>query len=230
MSLDEIELCNYFEIMEKSRLFNSEEQRVLEEIILNRRDVRGNHFLDKPIEDDVLEKILMAGLNAPSVGFSQPWEFVVIKDKDIRNKIKKSFETESAKAAELFEDEKQKEYIKLKLEGITESPLNIAVYYVPKKGPVLGQTSMPDMGRFSVTCAIQNMWLMSRALNVGMGWVSILDPKEVAKVINAPDSHELIGYLCFGYTDMFYEKPELEILKWDERKYKDDVVFYEKYQ
>lgn len=212
------------------RLFTSEEQEVLEEVILHRRDVRGNQFTRQAIPEEALDKILFAALNAPSVGFSQPWKFVIIKNAETKENIRKSFTQENKKAAHLFEDEKQQEYIRLKLEGITESPLNIAAFYTPPKGPVLGQTSMPEVGRYSVTCAIQNMWLMARSLNIGMGWVSILDPERVKEILHAPREHELIGYLCFGYTDMFYDKPELELRKWDKRKLRDEVVIHEKYK
>lgn len=211
------------------RLFTKEEQELLEEIILHRRDVRGNRFTPQPIPEEALDKILFAALNAPSVGFSQPWEFVLIRNSDTKEAIKKSFRKENKKASALFQDEKQQEYIRLKLEGITEAPLNMAVFYTPSKGPVLGQTSMLETGRYSVTCAIQNMWLMARALNIGMGWVSILNPEEVKSILGAPAGHELIGYLCFGYTDMFYNQPEMELRKWDKRKMAEQVVIWEKY-
>lgn len=211
------------------RLFTEEEQELLEEIILHRRDVRGNRFIKKAIPEEALDKILFAALNAPSVGFSQPWEFVIIREAATKEAVKKTFEKENAKAAHLFIDEKQQEYIRLKLEGITEAPLNIAVFYTPSREAVLGQTSMPEVGRYSVTCAIQNMWLMARTLNIGMGWVSILDPEKVKQILRAPKENVLIGYLCFGYTDMFYTQPELELRKWDKRKLKNDVVIYEKY-
>ena len=211
------------------RLFTEQEQELLEEIILHRRDVRGNRFIKRAIPEEALDKILFAALNAPSVGFSQPWEFVIIREAATKEAVKKTFEKENAKAAHLFEDEKQQEYIRLKLEGITEAPLNIAVFYTPSGEAVLGQTSMPEVGKYSVTCAIQNMWLMARTLNIGMGWVSILDPEKVKQILRAPRENVLIGYLCFGYTDMFYTQPELEIRKWDKRKLKDDVVIYEKY-
>lgn len=212
------------------RVFTEEEQRLLEEILVHRRDVRGNRFLDTPIPQRCIDTILEAALAAPSVGFSQPWEFVLIKDKTTKQAIKETFSEETKQAALLFKEEKQKEYIKLKLEGIIEAPLNIAVFYQPKEGPVLGQTSMPNMGKYSVVCAIQNMWLMARSLNIGMGWVSILDPEKVKKVLNAPPENQLIGYLCFGYTDMFYNQPELELRKWDRKKSQKEVVVQEKYK
>ncbi|WP_459212253.1 5,6-dimethylbenzimidazole synthase [Aquimarina rhabdastrellae] len=214
---------------EEQRVFTTDEQQLLEEILLHRRDVRGNRFLKTPVTDEVIEKILQAALSAPSVGFSQPWEFVLIKDEATKQAVKATFSEETQKAVVQFADEKQKEYIQLKLEGIVEAPINIAVFYKPKNEPVLGQTSMPNMGKYSVVCAIQNMWLMARALNVGLGWVSILDPQKVKQILNAPAENELIGYLCLGYTDMFYNQPELEIKKWEQRKQADEVIIQEKY-
>ncbi|CAM1374657.1 5,6-dimethylbenzimidazole synthase [Tenacibaculum xiamenense] len=214
---------------ELQRFFNENEQGILEEILLHRRDVRGNHFKKDIISEENIDRILQAGLSAPSVGFSQPWEFVLIHNEETKEAVRATFQKENEKAVHQFSDVKKQEYIKLKLEGITEAPLNMAVFYKPKKEPVLGQTSMPNMGKYSVVCAIQNMWLMARSLNIGMGWVSILDPEQVKQILNAPSENQLIGYLCFGYTDMFYNKPELELKKWDYKKLQEEVVIQEKY-
>ncbi|MCH2225612.1 MAG: 5,6-dimethylbenzimidazole synthase [Crocinitomicaceae bacterium] len=211
------------------REFNEKEVKTLKDIILYRRDVRGNRFIDKPVPKEVLEDILFAGVNAPSVGFSQPWEFVIVDDIHIKNKIKDTFAEENEKAKELFKNGKLDAYTALKLEGITEAPLNIAVFYKPSDHPVLGQTSMDEAGEYSVVCAIQNMWLMARSLNVGLGWVSILDPEKVKKVLNAPEDRKLIGYLCLGYVDYFFENPELERLNWEKRKNKEEVVLKNQY-
>jgi|SRR5690554_726174 len=200
------------------RLFNEQDQSLLEEIMLQRRDVRGNNFIDKPIENDVLEKILQAASLAPSVGFSQPWEFVIVRDDEIKKQVAQSFELENAKAEQLFTDEKQKLYAKLKLEGILEAPINIAVVYKPSNKPVLGQNSMLETGEYSVVCAIQNMWLMARALNVGIGWVSILDANAVMKILKAPADNKLVAYLCVGYVKEFLSVPELETMNWEKRK------------
>lgn len=209
--------------------FTSEDIETLEQIILARRDVRGNRFIDTPITQEDLDKILFAGVNAPSVGFSQPWEFVVIKNLEIRNKIKNSFFEENEKAKALFEGKKADAYTQLKLEGIVESALNIAVFYKPSEHPILGQTTMKEAGVYSVVCAIQNMWLMARALNVGLGWVSILNATKVKTILNAPINRQLIGYLCLGHVDKFYENPELERLQWEKRKNINDVVIKECY-
>jgi 5,6-dimethylbenzimidazole synthase len=209
--------------------FTPEHIETLEQIILARRDVRGNRFINAPVSQKDIDKILFAGVNAPSVGFSQPWEFVVIKDLDIRNKIKESFFEENEKAKNIFKEKKADAYTQLKLEGIIESALNIAVFYKPSEHPILGQTTMKEAGVYSVVCAIQNMWLMARALDIGLGWVSILDPNKIKTILNAPDDRQLIGYLCLGHVDKFYENPELERLQWEKRKNINDVVIKESY-
>ncbi len=215
--------------MEGERLFNREEADLLLDIMVNRRDVRGNRFLDRPIEEDRIQQILLAAVNAPSVGFSQPWEFVLIKCNEIKQQIKESFIRENEKGADQFEGEKQKEYNRLKLEGICEAPLNIAIFYSQAQKPVLGQTSMSEVGLYSVVCAIQNMWLMARALNIGMGWVSIIDPEKVKQILKAPEQNKLVGYFCLGYTSQFLKQPELEILKWESRKEMKEIIFNDTY-
>ena len=214
--------------------FSADDSQQLAAIMKARRDVRGNRFLPDPLAQEDIDKIFAAALMAPSVGFSQPWEFITVIQPEKRKAIAESFFIENEKAKELFregkfEAGKLEQYQQLKLEGIVESPLNIAVFYNPQKGPVLGQTSMPDMGRYSVVCAIQNMWLCARSLNIGMGWVSILNPNTVKQLLNAPEDRELIAYLCLGKVDKFYDKPELETLKWQDKKSPQQVIFSENY-
>ena len=207
-----------------SQVFDQDQQALFEQLLMARRDVRGNHFLrNEPVTQDEIQRILEAAIWAPSVGFSQPWQFVVIRNEATKTKIANSFKIENAKAAHLF-DERQQAYQQLKLEGIHEAPVNIAVYYKDAGKPVLGQTSMQEMGEYSVVCAVQNMWLMARAMNIGIGWVSILNPHTVNEVLNTPVGHKLVAYLCVGKVDEFLERPELEQLKWDKRKQLDELV------
>jgi nicotinate-nucleotide--dimethylbenzimidazole phosphoribosyltransferase len=213
----------------EQKLFGPEEVKILEEIILHRRDIRGNRFLKKEVGEEALDKILLAALNGPSVGFSQPWEFVVIRDQQTKQEIRNTFNEENDKAVTLFDTEKSAKYAEMKLEGILESPVNLAVFYKPSKTAVLGQTSMKEVGLYSVVCAIQNMWLMARALNIGIGWVSILDPQKVKAILNAPSENQLVAYLCLGYVSEFTDKPELEILEWEKKKALDHVLVKEKY-
>ncbi len=213
----------------KSRRFTETECRVLEEIMLHRRDVRGNRFSSREIPDDLLDRILDAATSAPSVGYSQPWEFVIVKDRALKDLIKASFDEENAAARKLFDAERGARYARLKLEGIVESPVNIGVLYKPSRVPVLGQTVVEEVGRYSVVCAIQNMWLMARALNIGVGWVSILDPEKVKQILGAPDDHRLVAYLCVGFVEEFADRPELETIGWETRRARSAVVHYERY-
>jgi len=210
--------------------FTKQEKTTLQNIMRHRRDVRGNHFIDEPLSDDIVRQIIQVAEISPSVGFSQPWEFVIIRDQKTKQAVANVFTTENEKAEQRFRDEKREQYASLKLEGILNTPVNIAVFYKPAEGTVLGQTSMEEMGEYSVVCAVQNMWLMSRALNVGLGWVSILNSQEVKKILNAPKKNKLVAYLCLGHVDEFLELPELEQLKWECRKPIEDVVHQERYQ
>lgn len=202
--------------------FTQEESKILSDIILHRRDVRGNNFLQKEIDKGRVEKILQAGIHAPSVGFSQPWKFVVISDANTKKRVYDNFKKAYEKSKKHFKERKL--YSELKLEGIQEAPLNIAVFYKKPTKKVLGQTSAKKMGEYSVVCAIQNMWLMARSLNIGIGWVSIIKHKKVQKILNVSDDYKLVGYLCMGYTKQFLDTPELEILQWEKKKEFEEVV------
>lgn len=213
----------------ENKYFSNDDQQLLEQLMLHRRDVRGNNFLPDEVPDDVIDRILHSASLAPSVGYSQPWEFVVIRDTAVKARISASFELENEKAAGVFADEKKAIYSHIKLEGIHEAPVNIAVFYKPEKEPVLGQNTMLEAGEYSVVCAVQNMWLMSRALNIGLGWVSILDPLVVKDILNSPPDNKLVAYLCIGYVGEFFSTPELERLQWKSRKPLEASVYREGY-
>ena len=202
--------------------FSKEDKQVLLNIMKNRRDVRGNNFLNKKIPDEDVNLILEAGISAPSVGYSQPWKFVLIDDEGIKEEIRQNFDIENEKAKEIFKDKEI--YKNLKLEGVKEAPINIAVLYENPNEPTIGMTSMGKMGEDSVVCAVQNMWLMARALNIGLGWISILDEQKALSTLNAPKNTQLIAYLALGYVDEFYKEPELKTVKWKEEKKLDDCV------
>lgn len=196
--------------------FSKSEVESLHKIIASRRDVRGNNFIPKKISNKKLNKILHSATLAPSVGYSQPWRFVIVKKKQ-KDKVYKHFTKVFNKSKKKFK--KRPIYSKLKLEGIKESDINIAVYYKKTDKDILGQTYMKKTGEYSVVCAILNMWLTARVLNIGMGWVSILKPKKINKILNVDkDKYKFIGYLCFGYTKKFHVEPELKTLKWKKRK------------
>jgi len=214
-----------------SEEFTDEEKKGLYKAIYSRRDVRS-HFTSRAISDDILSRILNAAHHAPSVGFSQPWNFILIKDITTKKKIKNSFEEEKNRSSKLVEEPKRTKYLSFKLEGILESPINLCVTYDPSKfGPfVIGRSSIPEAGLYSVCCAIQNLWLAARTEGVGLGWVSILSNDTLKEVLELPEHVVPIAYLCLGYVDEFAQKPDLETAGWLPRLDLKDVVYFEKWQ
>ena len=209
------------------------EREGLYKAIYARRDVRSN-FIDRDIPDYILAQILKAAHHAPSVGYSQPWDFILIKDYANRLLVKNSFINEREKSISLLkgDKERQKLYLRLKLEGIVESAINICVTYDPTKfGPfVLGRTSVPETGVYSVCCAIQNLWLAARVEGIGVGWVSILSTADLKKILSIPDHVLPVAYLCLGYVNEFSAKPDLENVGWLERMALKDVRHYERWK
>ncbi len=210
--------------------FSEDEKMGLYKAIFSRRDVRSR-FLSKPIEDQVLTKILNASHHAPSVGFSQPWNFILIKDSNTKKKIKESFEKERKRSANFVEEPRKGKYLSLKLEGIMDSPVNICITYDPSKfGPfVIGRSSIPETGLYSVCCAVQNLWLAARTEGLGLGWVSILSNEVLKSVLELPEQVIPVAYVCLGYVEEFSDKPDLEKAGWLSRLDLNDVVFYEKW-
>ena len=203
--------------------FNKKDLDTLINIIASRRDVRGNNFINRKISRKKLDIILNSALQAPSVGYSQPWQFIIV-DKEKRELVYNHFKKSYDKSKENFVDKPL--YNTLKLEGIKESSINIAVYYKKPTSNILGQTYMKRTGEYSVVCAILNMWLTARALNIGMGWGSILKAKKINKIFNIEkNEYKFIAYLCFGYTKEFYNEPELKKLKWNNKRKLKDCIF-----
>ncbi|KAG2474075.1 MAG: 5,6-dimethylbenzimidazole synthase [Nitrosopumilales archaeon] len=210
--------------------FTKDEKDGLYKAIFSRRDVRS-HFRSKPIKEEILTRILEAAHHAPSVGFSQPWNFILIKDEETKKKIKESFHKEKKLSQKMVEEPRRSKYISFKLEGILDAPVNVCVTYDPSKfGPfIIGRTSIPQTGLYSVCCAVQNLWLAARTEGIGVGWVSILSNDVLKKVLNLPDHVIPIAYLCLGYVEKFAEKPDLETAKWLPRLELKDVVYFEKW-
>ncbi|NVJ53462.1 MAG: 5,6-dimethylbenzimidazole synthase [Campylobacteraceae bacterium] len=202
--------------------FNKKAISSLKAIISSRRDIRGNRFLNKKIDDKILNELLEAANNAPSVGFSQPWKFIIVKDNKKREKVYKNFQKENKKAKEIFKTNEI--YPNLKLEGIKESYINIAVLYKKPKKDILGQTTQKKVGEYSVVCAIQNFWLMARAYGIGVGWVSILKAKKIKKILGINDDYKLIAYLTVGYVKEFLDEPELKKIGWEKKKTLNDIT------
>ena len=210
--------------------FTEDEKAGIYKAIFSRRDVRS-HFTTKSIDEQVLTRILNAAHHAPSVGFSQPWNFILIKEQETKKKIKESFESERIDSSKLLEGTKKSKYLSFKLEGILESPINICITYDPSKfGPsVIGRNSIPETGVYSVCCAVQNLWLAARSEGVGVGWVSILSNKILKQVLNLPEHVVPVAYLTLGYVTEFANKPDLESAGWLPRLDLKDVVYYERW-
>ncbi|TBR25684.1 MAG: 5,6-dimethylbenzimidazole synthase [Candidatus Nitrosotenuis sp.] len=210
--------------------FSSEEKSGLYKAIYTRRDVRS-HFNSKPIDNETLARILNAAHHAPSVGFSQPWNFILIRDSKTKTKVKQSFEEEKTRSTNQVDDLKKEKYISLKLEGILESDVNICITYDPTRfGPfVIGRSSIPETGIYSVCCAVQNLWLAARSEEIGVGWVSILSNDALKKALELPDHIVPVAYLCLGHVTEFAEKPDLEAVKWLPRLELKDVVYFERW-
>ncbi|MCS5653759.1 MAG: 5,6-dimethylbenzimidazole synthase [Candidatus Marinimicrobia bacterium] len=210
--------------------FSEQEKESFYKAIYSRRDVRSN-FTSEPIDDQVLTRILKAAHHAPSVGFSQPWNFILVKNIETREKIKESFEKEKAKSSNLVEEPRRSKYLSYKLEGILESAINVCVTYDPTKTGsfVIGRTSIPETGIFSVCCAVQNMWLAARTEGIGVGWVSILSNQALRDALSIPDHVLPVAYLCMGHVSKFEPKPDLETKGWLPRLELEDVIYHEKW-
>ena len=208
--------------------FSEVEKESFYRLLEARRDVRSG-FLDKEIPDKILKRILSAAHHAPSVGFLQPWDFLIIRSDEIKQKIKSNFLAVKEREAQLFTGEKKKLYEQLKLEGILEAPINLCVTCDLKRDESnqLGRSEPNQMDVYSTVCAIQNMWLAARVEGIGMGWVSILEESHVSEVLKLPESRKLIGYFCLGYVDEFKDQPELESKGWNKRLDLDDIIRYD---
>ncbi len=207
--------------------FSESEREAVYRAIFERRDCR--RFLPDPLPDSVVSRLLVAAHHAPSVGFMQPWNFILIRSAEVRSRIKAAFERANQSAAELFDGDKGTLYRDLKLEGILDSPLNLCVTCDrSRQGPVvLGRTIQPEMDLYSTVCAVQNLWLAARAEGVGVGWVSIIDPADLRLILGIPDTIVPIAYLCLGRVPEFPDTPELQRLGWLSRIDLEPLVFEE---
>ncbi|MCP5367192.1 MAG: 5,6-dimethylbenzimidazole synthase [Hyphomicrobiales bacterium] len=193
--------------------------------IATRRDVRGP-FRPDPLPDALLGRLLAAAHHAPSVGFMQPWSFIVVRDPAVKAAVHGHFQRANAQAAALFEGERGAAYRALKLEGIREAPVNLCVTCDrDRAGPVvLGRTHDPAMDLYSTVCAVQNLWLAARAEGLGMGWVSIIEPDALRAALAIPAAIVPVAYLCLGYVAGYHDRPELEKAGWRRRLPLADLV------
>ncbi|MCV3737371.1 5,6-dimethylbenzimidazole synthase [Rhizobium sp. TRM96647] len=210
--------------------FTPAERAAVYRAIETRRDVR-DQFLADPLPDDLLERLLGAAHNAPSVGFMQPWSFIVIRDPQVRAGAHLAFQRANEEAAMLFSGERQERYRTLKLEGILKAPVSLCVTCDPDRAGsvVLGRTHNPRMDVYSTVCAVQNLWLAARAEGVGVGWVSIFHDADIRALLGIPERIEIVAWLCLGFVDALYEEPELAVKGWRQRLPLEDLVFADRW-
>ena len=210
--------------------FSTEERQAVYRAIFTRRDVRSQ-FLGDAVPDEILAQILTAAHHAPSVGFMQPWNFLVIKEEVVKDKIRGAFQKANAEAALLFPDEKRALYQSLKLEGITAAPINLCITCDRERGGpvVLGRTHNRDTDLYSTVCAVQNLWLAARAEGLGVGWVSIFNAADISSILRLPDHVVPVAYLCLGWVKELHSSPELEAKGWRKRLDLAGLVFQDQW-
>ena len=214
-----------------NELLNDAERTAVYKTIYGRRDVRS-FFKPDPLPPEVLARILKAAHHAGSVGYMQPWNFLVVENPTIKEKVKRAFERERNEAALLFEGERREKYLSYKLEGILEAPVNLIVTSDPTRfGPeVIGRHSVPETDVYSTCLAIQNLWLAARAENVGVGWVSILKREELYEIFKIPRRITIVAYLCLGTVTEFPGEPDLERAGWGKRLPLKELVSFNEWQ
>jgi 5,6-dimethylbenzimidazole synthase len=203
--------------------YSKEEKAAIYKVIRERRDMR--HFVRKPVQDDVLKKLINAARQAPSVGYMQPWRFIRIVNASLRASIHDMVKVEIERTAEQMGDKKPA-YLRLKLEGIQDrGELWVAALMEGREDYVLGRRTMPEMDLASLSCAIQNIWLAARAEELGLGWVSFFQPDQLASLLDMPEGSYPAAILCIGHVASFYPEPLLKTEGWGEERALDELFF-----
>ena len=203
--------------------FAADEVQAVYRAIHARRDMR--HFSGGQVAPDLLRRLLGAAHHAPSVGFMQPWRFIRIRDAALRQTLHDTVERERVLTARAL-GEREDEFMRLKVQGLLDAAELLAVSLVDgREKHVFGRRTLPQMDLASAACAIQNLWLAARAEGLGMGWVSLFDPAEVATLLGLPEGAEPIALLCLGPVHDFYEEPMLQRERWARREPLSALVF-----
>ena len=199
------------------RSFDEEFREAFRDLVLWRRDVR--RFRRDPIDAGLMHSLLELASHAPSVGHCQPWRFVLVESTECRDAIKSSFVRSNADALESYQGEQRAHYARLKLEGLENAPVHVAVFAdeAAEEGSGLGRRTMPETLRYSVVAAVQTLWLAARAEGLGLGWVSILEPDIIHRVLDVPPTWTLVAYLCIGWPVEEHLDPELDRHRWQQR-------------
>uniref|UniRef100_A0AAU2ACV9 Nicotinate-nucleotide--dimethylbenzimidazole phosphoribosyltransferase n=1 Tax=Streptomyces sp. NBC_00093 TaxID=2975649 RepID=A0AAU2ACV9_9ACTN len=210
--------------------YDDAEREAVLKVMRERRDIR-NGFRSDPIPHDVLLRILEAAHTAPSVGHSQPWDFVVIRSAETRATMHELAARQREAYAKSLPKGRAKQFKELKIEAILDTPVNIVVTADPTRGGrhTLGRHTQPQMAPYSSALAVENLWLAARAEGIGVGWVSFFDEREMVRALGLPEHLEVVAYLCVGYVDEFPEEPELMQAGWSKRRPLSWVVHEETY-
>jgi len=210
--------------LKENMQFTTEDTSKLIEILRWRRDVR--HFKQDPIPQATIDQLKTAIAMAPSVGNSRPWRVVQVEQETTRQQVIENYMHANQIAAQNYSGEQQKNYMALKLAGLREAPLHLAVFTDPdpQNGKGLGRQTMPETLVYSTIAAIHQFWLVARTLNVGIGWVSILEPSKMNRILNVDPSWKLTAYLCVGYPQTDETMPELHRKQWQENDEADWLI------
>ncbi|MGA5001927.1 nicotinate-nucleotide--dimethylbenzimidazole phosphoribosyltransferase [Streptomyces arboris] len=210
--------------------YDDAEREAVLRVMRERRDIR-NGFRSDPIPHEVLLRVLEAAHTAPSVGHSQPWDFVVIRSAETRRSMHELAQRQREAYAKSLPKGRAKQFKELKIEAILDTPVNIVVTADPTRGGrhTLGRHTQPQMAPYSSALAVENLWLAARAEGLGVGWVSFFDEREMVRALGLPEHLEVVAYLCVGYVDEFPEEPELLQAGWSKRRPLSWVVHEETY-
>lgn len=196
----------------------------LRDLFFWRRDVR--RFRRDPVAPELIDELIGLAVLAPSVGYSQPWRFVHVEDPARRSAVRDNFRRCNREALADYHGERAKLYASLKLSGLDDAPVQLAIFCdeATETGHGVGRKTMPETLRYSVVTAVHTLWLAARARGLGVGWVSILEPDEIARALEVPSDWALIAYLCIGYPEEEHADPELERGGWEDRLDLSDCV------
>lgn len=210
--------------------FAPEVVEALDEVLAGRRDIR--RFRPEPVPDTLLTEVLTAGHQAPSVGHSQPWRFIVVSDPAVRDRAAHLADRARLDQAHLLTNERAARMLDLKLEGLREAPLGVVVVCDRRTSAagVLGRATFTDADLWSCACAIENMWLSARARGLGMGWVTLFEPAELSALLELPDGVVPMGWMCLGWPDERPPEPGLERAAWSSRLPLENVVMRDRWR